>query len=90
MKSDKRQRARRKVPPVVGASFRKLAKTFGKADPATQAHRDAVRKAGFSVEFHHGMTNAEVLAVLRSPEVRRVLRSTNAAGQTPAAHKETV
>ncbi len=78
MKSDKRKRARRKVPPLVGASFRKLAKTFGKADPATQAHREAVRKAGFAVEFHHGMTNAEALAVLRSPEMRRILRSTNA------------
>ena len=77
MKSKQRRQARRKVTPTVSAKFRKLAKTFGTADPATQAHRDAVRKAGFAVEFHNGMTNDEALAVLRSPETRRILRSTN-------------
>jgi hypothetical protein len=73
----KTKTARRSLRRMVSTEFRDKAKTFGKADAKTQAHRDAVNRAGFAVEFHSGMTDAEAVRILQSPETKRILRSTN-------------
>ena len=73
---------------MVSAEFREKAKTFGPVDAKTAAHRAALKKAGFAVEFHSGMTDAQALKVLRSKETKRILESTNVIGEAqPPAKK---
>jgi len=55
--------------------FLRKARTFGQADPKTQAFRDAVRAAGVSVtlsDMH--MPQEEILRILQSPETQELLR----------------
>ena len=51
----------------------KLRSLLGDVDPETKKFREAHKKAGFPVVFSQGMTREQVIAVLNSPETKRIV-----------------